>query len=397
MDFGAKGDGRTDDTAAIQRALDEATTAGGGAVLMPAGTYRLDGSLSVPEGVILSGVWQAPHHAQLQRGTVIEAYAGRGQEDGAPLINLAPSSGVKGVTFFYPEQRCPDVQPYPWTIQGRGMHGSVIDVTLVNAYKGIDFGTHPNELHYVRNVFGCPLKVGVHIDRCTDIGRIENVHFNPHYWMRCGADNVPAWEDLRRWLFEQCTAFEIGRSDWEFVVNTFSYGCKVGYRFFRSEAGACNGNFLGIAADWADMPLLVEQTQTPGLLITNGEFVGGTGCEAQVVVTSEHSGVVQLSNCSFWGPAERIARIAGTGFVSLAQCNFCDWDHSKRGASAIEVNGGNVIVQGCRFGKDKPQIALGADVVGALIFGNQMAGPVRIDNRSDGDVQIGLNVGGRRK
>ena len=65
------------------------------------------------------------------------------------------------------------------------MHGSVIDVTLVNPYKGIDFGTYPNELHYIRNVFGCPLKLGIYVNRTTDIGRIENVHFNPHSWGRC--------------------------------------------------------------------------------------------------------------------------------------------------------------------------------------------------------------------
>ena len=37
-DFGAKGDGTTDDTAAFQRALDAATKAGGGTVHAPRGT-----------------------------------------------------------------------------------------------------------------------------------------------------------------------------------------------------------------------------------------------------------------------------------------------------------------------------------------------------------------------
>ena len=37
--FGAKGDGKTLDTAAIQKALDECGNAGGGIVRFPAGTY----------------------------------------------------------------------------------------------------------------------------------------------------------------------------------------------------------------------------------------------------------------------------------------------------------------------------------------------------------------------
>src|SRR5664279_4714909 len=38
-EFGAKGDGKTLDTAAIQKALDECGNAGGGIVRLPAGTY----------------------------------------------------------------------------------------------------------------------------------------------------------------------------------------------------------------------------------------------------------------------------------------------------------------------------------------------------------------------
>jgi len=45
-----------------------------------------------------------------------------------------------------------------------------------------DAGTKSNELHFIRNVFACPLKIGVFIDRCTDVGRLENVYFNPNFW-----------------------------------------------------------------------------------------------------------------------------------------------------------------------------------------------------------------------
>ena len=46
-DFGAQGDGVTDDTAAIQAAIDAANTAGGGTVTVPAGVYMIDASVYV--------------------------------------------------------------------------------------------------------------------------------------------------------------------------------------------------------------------------------------------------------------------------------------------------------------------------------------------------------------
>jgi len=394
-DFGAKADGAADDTAAIQAALDAAGAKGGGVVQLGVGQYRLNGSLVVPSGVTLAGVWQGPHFSTPHQGTTLLAYAGRGDEDAQPLITLRSNSAVRGITVFHPEQAVDDIQPYPWVIQGAGTHLDVMDMTLLNPYKGIDFGTFGHEMHYIRNVYGCPLRIGVRLDKCTDIGRVENVHFNPNSWTRAGVPNAPKdnnWQKLVDYLQANCVAFEIGRSDWEYMFNTFSWGCKVGYRFFQGEAGPSNGNFLGIAADWAVTPLLVEQTQESGLLITNGEFVGSPACTAAVHITATHSGVVQLSNCSFWGPHERVVLNEGPGTVSLSQCNFVQWDNGGTGAVAVEALAGSVIIQGCRFGQDKAHIRLGPEVRSAVIMGNQFAAPVRIRNETKGEVQMLGNV-----
>ena len=52
VDFGAKGDGVTKDTVAIQKALDDCAAGGGGTVWVPVGNY-LTGSLVLPSNITL--------------------------------------------------------------------------------------------------------------------------------------------------------------------------------------------------------------------------------------------------------------------------------------------------------------------------------------------------------
>ena len=59
-DFGAKGDGVTDDTQAFKDALKAAGDAGGGVVFAPTGDYLIKGNLGFPPQVTLEGVFRAP-------------------------------------------------------------------------------------------------------------------------------------------------------------------------------------------------------------------------------------------------------------------------------------------------------------------------------------------------
>lgn len=385
---------KVDQSVAVQKALNKCASSGGGTVMLAPGNHRLDKPVVVPSGVALAGVWAGPHHAQLDKGSVILAYAGKGKENDPPLIKLSPNSTVRGLTFYYPEQTLPKVIPYPWTIQGEGMHGNVLDITLVNAYNGIDFGTHSNELHLIRNVYGCVLNVGVYVDKCTDIGRVENVHFDHHYWVRAVKADKKFWDPLFSYSYLNVTAFKIGRADWEMFVDTFAISCKIGYHFIETPLGACNGSFVGIAADFSQIPILIDQSWPPGLLITNGQFVAGNGVrnESFIVTSRGFTGDVRFSNCSFWGPADKIADINGNGIVSMSQCSFSSLGQDKKGSAGIVLNGGSLSVQGCTFSKLWDQISIGKDAKSAVIVGNTSALPLRIENSSKGDVQILGNV-----
>ena len=177
------------------------------------------------------------------------------------------------------------------------------------------------------------------------------------------------------------------------MLNTFCFGYNVGYKFIKSGAGPCNGNFLGLGADDCRRAVVVEECAPFGLLITNGEFVSFHGPDPTMVeVVKGHTGSVRFVNCSFWGPCRQIAKIAGQGTVGFSDCTFVQWDSKGEGRHALQVESGTLLVRGCEFRADKPQIQLGEAVDRAVIAENLFAGPAQIANNSKGDVQIANNA-----
>ena len=391
--YGAKPDGATDATVAFQQALDAAAKLGGGVVTAPRGSYLFRGHLNVPAAVTLRGVWESvPSHNGIRDaglpkptddGTTLLVTEGAGSEDGTPFLTLNTNSTLKGVVLYYPDQNPAEVpQPYPWAIALRGKNPAVLDVELLNPFQGID-ATH-NERHLIRNVQGQPLRRGICVDSIYDIGRIENVHFNPWWSLQ---------PKVRQWQMDHGEAFIFGRSDWQYVLNTFCFGYQVGYKFVESKAGVCNGNFLGVGADDCQRAVLVEQSAPMGLLITNGEFVSFHGPDPTMVeVAQTHTGSVRFVNCAFWGPCNQIARVAGKGTVGFSDCTFVEWDKRREGRAALQIDDGTVLVRGCEFRQATPHVSLGEAVRRAVITGNVFPGPAKISNASKGSVHIGQNA-----
>ena len=390
--FGAKGDGTADDTASIQRALDSAAAKGGIVALTP-GKYLVAGSLRIPPGVGLQGAMQAPQWAEPLTGSVILATGGRGREEGPALFELGSSSLVRGVTVFYPEQKVTGIKPYPWTFRMQGNDNTVEHVTLINSYSGIQTGPGPNCRHRIRSVSGCVLRRGIFVDNTTDIGRIENVQWHCHWW---SAKNVGGdWKPVHEYMWRNCEGFIFGRTDWEYVTNTFIFPVNIGYRFVKTERGMCNGQFSGIGADEAQRCVSVEHIQRMGLLITNGEFVGMHGDErVEVVIEKTCTGSVRLVNCSFWGPARKCVESHTSGFTSLSDCYFRISGRSSSkdlpGVALVEADGGRLQVRGCTFDSRHPNIVLRKGLTHAIISENNGAAGVSITNEI-GDQAIIVN------
>jgi hypothetical protein len=386
---GAKGDGKTDDTKALQAALD-AAQANGPVCFLPPGLYRVDGSLTVPAGVALCGASGGVPHSEHPIGTVLLAYGGRGQADGEPLITLKPNAVVRNLVVHYPEQTLPNVAPYPWSIRVDGELCQILDLTLTNPYQAIDVGTKWNELHLVRNVFACPLKIGVYIDQCTDIGRIENVHFNPNFWTRMALAPKFSGGDIKAWLEKNLVGFKIGKTDWEFISNSFVIFPRIGFHFDDFGHGPGNAVITQSGSDICPVAVRVDKTQAhAGVQFANGQFM------STLEVGPENRGPVKLANCGFWGTdltREQI-RHQGESLLTLTACHFTGWARAQADAPCIRAGAGRLIVNGCEFmDAGKRAVALDKGLKSAAVFGCAFRDAKAIEDLSGADVQVGLNT-----
>ena len=376
----AKADGSSDSTAAIQKALDDAGKAGG-CVHLPPGRYLVKGSLRIPPGVTLQGVMESPVWSEPLKGSTILATGGRGQEEGPALFEMGHSSAVRGLTVWYPEQQTTNITPYSWTFHLQGHDNTVENVTLINSYNGIRIGPEGNVRHRIRSVYGCVLRRGILVDSCSDIGRIENVQFHCHWW---SAPEVGGeWKPVHEFMWKNCEAFIFGRTDWEYVNNTFVFPVNIGYHFIATKAGAANGQFSGIGADEAQVCVKVDEIQPMGLLISNGQFVCMHGDQRiEVLVEKTCHGSVRLVNCAFWGPARQCVLSHSGSFVSLSDCYLSSTGRKENpGVSLVEADGGKLQVRGCSFGTDEPSIALRKGLQHAIISENNGVRGVEILNQ----------------
>jgi len=396
--YNAKQDGTVDATTPFQQAIDNAASRGGGVVFIPAGKYRFDGSLTLKEKVTLRGDWQSPHDGGTGKGTILEIYGGRGSETGTPFLTMHRGTGVKNLTIWYPAQTI-SVVPYPWTIfcfpsftSGGSDNTSVMNVTLVNPYQAIKIGPASNELHYIRNVYGTPLKTGIWLSETTDIGRIINVHFEPKYWSGSTLSNSPSEASIKAWTQANGEGIAMGRSDWEYMYDISLIGYKTGVRIFRYDPSgpAANGVIYGLRTEEGEVGIKFEMGNPYGFAITNSTINASAGASPVcVLATNTFSTVAQFNTCSFGGSPKTAVLFEdnSTARMTFQNCTFADWGY-QGGDAAVRLQNGSVAILGSEFKKDKPHVYLGSSVQNAQILDNVVPSKLNIMNLSAGEVAV---------
>ena len=233
--------GKTDISADIQKQLDEAKNTGG-VVYLPAGLYRLDKPITVPQGVELRGSSSVPVRCQrgCSNGTLILSYYGYSEND-KPLITLdGDNAGLNGLRIDYPlNNPVDDSGKYLKTspaVYSKSDNIYVTNCTITLSATGIELEGCENA--FLKKVIGCCIEGMFNFKNCKN-GIIEGCHQNANTLPRNGYENFDIPELKNRVKEENIFAYffiPVGRIQTTFIAldtcenitvfNTFIYGGK---------------------------------------------------------------------------------------------------------------------------------------------------------------------------
>lgn len=360
-DFGAVGDGAidsdglisgTDDTAAIQAAID-AAAASGARIRMLGKFYRVTAPIVIPQNVSILGCG-----ANIE--TALPANVGfRKPKSGTWFlldhsgvgIYCRDDSSVGEAKHFcrlhdfgtYREQPAPGTGWAP-TVYSEDIRVEsrvdVDDLVLLDPYLGIK--VRSNGVLQVGTLKGQPLYTGIEFERTSDINNIGVVHFWP-FW--CQESTVTAY------TVANAVALRIRRADGLRVDRIFTYGYAwtldaqdvsgdaSGFASYSFNAIYCDkaGGGVRIKSDY------YQSYGTIGSITVNSDSaVGGSGAAVEV-----GGGVASLHNINGLAVTRSHAQaVKATGaahVVNVAPYKVQDWDRLGASAYAFAADDGATI------------------------------------------------------
>jgi hypothetical protein len=322
--YGAKGDATTDDTDAVQKAIADMATSGG-TVFFPSGEYRITSELVVPTGVELRGVDEAPHQATTF-GSVLDVVAGKGDENGKPFITLSAHSGLRGLTFHYPDQDTTNVTPYPWMIRGAGDGVWLINLSSTLPYRMVDLATVKCDNHFVDYVAGNALQEAFRMGGGSTGGRVLNCQLNANYYTNTNKfanspsrlKNGSAVSDATyNYTKAHELAYVIGDCTNEILFQNFVFGANKGIVLTGTDTGP-SGWCMGQGGDTCQYGIWAERIGKAGMPLINNQLVtvDSSGPDrSYIALAPQFTGTLELLGVDAWGGPTSAIRVDGGQLV----------------------------------------------------------------------------------
>lgn len=324
-DYGAKGDGTTDDTTSINSAISAADGAGGCVVYFPSGTYKISGSLTMwVNNLILRG--------ENKGNTTIKPVAGSTFD-----VIATPIPAVAGTAGY--------------TKQYIGVESLTIDCSLMTS----TVNGAGNAIHffgaiasYIRDVIilSCP-NWGIVLDGdATNFS--TKVEIRANSIQSCGGGILATFSDECALLYNTVDGAKLNTAS---TQPAFDSPDNVGYPVrIKSGFGFVEGNIIGSGGTYTSPALQVESSET--MRISNNRF---NQCRYQAIRCIGDNNIIegnQIGNASSVGAVEALRLgsknniVIGNRFDILAGAahyTYCIYEPSAKGSNVVV---GNQVVVG---------------------------------------------------
>ncbi len=341
-DFGAVGNGVTNDAPAIQAAINSLRGTGGGVVQFGPKVYRL-ASAVVVDGVAVrlqgvgftegpgpgDGTWLAVG----ETGFTPVTFTGTGAR-GSAVRDIAVTQAQN--TTFNASWTPVD---YDWFFRITDCLGGVDfdNVFLCNITRG--FYCYNSGRTDFRRIRGQVFTCGIEVDLALDVPRMHNIHFWP-FW---NSDN-----NVVRWQQANGDALVFKRADGPFIDQAFILGYRSGLRFTAGATGYTTKFYVNSAyTDFCKYGVLIDASGVDGLianLSTQGEIFNGGGpavAGSCGILMTASDGRVQIGNLRIDAVEDNAIRLMGSNNrLDISAFRTVRYNTRNNGSPAIQLDNG---------------------------------------------------------
>ena len=269
-DFGAVGDGVTDDTQAFLDCISYMQSVRGNSkktifwAVVPPGKYVITDQITIPQNMGIRGTWPMRLHYGAEGSWLYikdehepGSYTDVRDQDVSEYgtIVLQNGSAITDLGIYYPDQVAYNnsnnaVKSYRYSIVFLQSNSTCLieRITAINPYRFIYLGWAHDRAR-IRRIFGYPLSIGINDVRSDDVDIIEDIHFHA-YWSQTAVATTYAAQNMSGIILKGC--------DWTQIHNCFIYKAKRGLTLLTAAESSSFQGVRHLSASTLDMEIMTE-------------------------------------------------------------------------------------------------------------------------------------------